>query len=147
MSIAKAELLRLIRCAPRTPGKSYLTYDRFREFAGVPMSQVYRHFDSWADACNAAGVQPGQASPDNLTPRSSKGKNHALRELKRVAAALQTSTLSRSEFDSQRPEVKAQTVAHLWGGWRNALEAAGLDMHPDYRESIPLDVLAQEFLD
>jgi hypothetical protein len=143
MSITKDKLLNLITNAAKEAGQSYLIYEKFRELSGVPMSQIHRHFDSWTDACKAAAIQPGQA---NLIANYSKGKMHALRELKRVADVLGVSRLSRSQFNSQNPEVKAATVASLWGGWINALKAAKLDVHPNYHEEISLDALSQEFL-
>ena len=111
------------------------------------MSQVHQHFDSWTDACRSAGVRPGKASPKNLTPNYSKGKMHALSEVKRVARELRTTTLSKTQYDSHSPEVKACTVARLWGGWLKAIEAAGLEAHDKYHTEIPLSELALEFVD
>jgi len=141
------ELLDLIRSASDQANGPYLTYARFRQLTGVPMNRVHQHFDCWTEACEAAGVRPGRASPGNITPNFSKGKEHALQEVKRVAASLGVSALSRRQFDSHNPEVKACTVARLWGGWRNALQAAGLGVHPNYHEEISLDELAAEFLE
>ncbi|MFC2060348.1 homing endonuclease associated repeat-containing protein [Chloroflexota bacterium] len=67
-------------------------------------------------------------------------------EVKRVASILGVRTLSKTQFDSQTPQVKAQTVATLWGGWEKALEAAGLNRHPLYYDEIPLTELADDFL-
>jgi hypothetical protein len=140
------ELLELIRSSAIQLGGPYLTYNMFREFTGIPMSQVFRHFDSWTDACNAANIQPGQASPNNVRPNFSKGKIHALNEVRRIAKSLGVSTLSKSEFDKHNPEIRASTVAKLWSGWINVLKAANLNSHPFYHEEISIDVLAQEFL-
>lgn len=143
--ITSDELLDLIRSAASQSGKPYLSYNLFRDISGVPMSQVFRHFDSWTDACNKAGVCPGQASPDNITPKYSKGKGHALNEVIRVAKTIGDFPLTKTLFDKQDTEVKACTVSKLWGGWRNVINAAGLNSHPNFREEIPLDVLAHEF--
>ncbi len=140
------ELTGLIKSAFAELGGPLLTYAMFRKYSDVPMSQVFRHFDSWTEACKSAGIRSGEASPSNITPNYSKGQMHALQEVKKVANSLGVSTISKSQFDSYNPEVRACTVVRLWGGWLNALEAAGLDSHPNYHEEISLDVLAQEFL-
>jgi len=95
------------------------------------------------EACDAAGVRCGQ-SIENLAPSNfSKGKDHALSELKRIAALLNTSALTKPQFDSQNPKVKAQTISRLWGGWETALTAAGLQTHQSYRRlrKVPMSEL------
>lgn len=143
---ARQELLAQITAASDEDGGAYLTYNRFRELSGVPISRIYGHFDSWTEACRAAGVTPGEASPTNITPNYSKGKTHALSELKRIAQELGVATLSKTQFDAQDPDVKACTISRLWGSWRAALNAAGLQLHPNFHEEIPLADVAQEFL-
>ena len=145
--MTRNELILKIETAAQRTTADYLTYAEFKRFFEISMNQVYKHFDSWTDACRCAGVQPGEASPSNITPRFSKGKEHALKEVVRVAKKLGASSLSKSQFDSQEPDIKAQTVANLWGGWLNALQAAGLDVHPNYRQTLGLDELSAEFLE
>jgi hypothetical protein len=140
----RSELLESIRSAANQSKRGYLTYDEFKKLTGVPMSRLLRNFDSWTEACKQAGVTPG--STENIKPRFSKGKQHALDEVKRIARALGAKTLSKSQFDRSSPQVKACTVARLCGGWAKALKAASLDRHPSYREEIPLSDLANEFL-
>ncbi|MGD0822922.1 MAG: hypothetical protein ABSA71_19500 [Desulfomonilia bacterium] len=140
------ELKQILKAAAKMSDRNYLIYDTFKSITGIPMSLILRHYDSWTEACKDADVTPGQASPQNITPRYSKGKHHALSEVKRIAAILGTDTLSRSELNSHNPEVKAATVANLWGGWNKALEAAGLKTHPLFYENIPIAELAKEFL-
>ena len=139
-------LLRMIQTAAAQSGRDKLTYADFRRTTGVPRSRVLRHFDSWTEACLSAGVKPGEASPSNIKGRRSKGKDHARSELLRIAEKLGVKALSRREFNSQKPDVRACTVALLWGGWDKALEAAGLDRHPLFYDEIPLSELAEEFL-
>ncbi|OHE78470.1 MAG: hypothetical protein A2107_02880 [Verrucomicrobia bacterium GWF2_62_7] len=67
-------------------------------------------------------------------------------EVKRIANLLGVKTLSKAQYDSQVPEVKADTVAKLWHGWDKAISAAGLEMDPLYHEEIPLDALADALL-
>ncbi len=140
-------MLDLIKQASNDSDAAYLSYKSFRELTNVPMSQVLRFFDFWKDACFAAGVVPGQASPSNLTPNRSKGKMHALGEVRRVAKELGVSSLSRAQFDAHAPEVAAGTVQQLWGSWASVIEAAGLRQSENFREEISIEVLACEFLD
>jgi hypothetical protein len=140
------EILDAMRKAAAKTGRSVLTYESFRSTSGIPMSRIFRYWDSWSEACVAAGVTPGTNGPENITPNCSKGKDHAIAELKRIAGVLGSSILSKSQFDSQRPAVKACTVARMFGNWRKAIEAAGLSQHPNLRDVIPLNVLAGEYL-
>ncbi len=59
---------------------------------------------------------------------------------------LKATSLSKSQFNSQNPEVGAATVAKLFGSWEGALKAAGLQRDQNYHASIPLDTLAVDFL-
>ncbi|HQG47689.1 MAG TPA: hypothetical protein PK373_01265 [Sedimentisphaerales bacterium] len=90
------------------------------------MSRIYAHFDSWTEACLSVGVKPGEASPRNIKGNRSKGKDHARGDLARIAEKLGVKTLTKREFDNQKPDVKAQTVANLWGGWERHLRLLGL---------------------
>ena len=146
MGSPRDDLVASIQSAGAQTDGAHLAYQRFRQLTGVPMSAVLRHFDSWRDACVAAGVTPGSSGPENLTGNFSKGKPHAIRQLQQVASRLETHTLSRTMFDSQSPEVCAATVARMFGGWDNALRAAGLERHPLHRDSLSLEVLASDFL-
>lgn len=143
----KQTIIEAIASAFKDTEGEYLSYRQFKASSGISMSKIYRHFDSWAEACRTAGATPGEASPSNITPNYSKGKEHALNELKKIAHNLGTSVVTMKMFDEQNPEILASTVSRLWGGWRNAIEAAGLSPHPNYRKAIPLAELAQEFLD
>src|SRR4030042_2133635 len=82
----------------------------------------------------------------HITPRYSKGKEHALSEVKRIASLLGVTTLSKSQYDSQSPAGKAQTGAKRWGGWGKVTTAAGLHRHPLDHDYIPLETLAEDLL-
>jgi hypothetical protein len=142
----REQLQELIRSAAAESQRGYLTYPDFRRITGLPISRVLKYFDSWTEACLSVDVKPGEASPSNIKGRRSKGKDHALSELQRIAEKLGVKTLSKREFNSQKPDVTAQTVAKLCGGWDNAREAAGLQRHPLSYDEIPLEELANEFL-
>jgi len=140
------DLLTAIRSAAQRSPRSILTFAEFRRLTGIPDSQVKKYFDGWKDACRHARVTCGEASPRNITPRYSRGKEHALSEVKRIAGLLGVTTLSKSQFDAQCPEVKSLTVARLWNGWDSALEAAELQRDPRWHDEIPLADLAADFL-
>ena len=143
---SREQVQQLIRSAAVRSHRDCLTYDDFRRITGLPMSRVLKYFDSWTEACLSVDVKPGEVSPRNITGNRSKGKDHARAELVRIAEKLGAKTLTKREFDSQKPDVKAQTVANLWGGWDKALDAAGLVRHPLFPDKIPLSALADEFL-
>jgi len=144
-SLDREEILRAIQLAAEETSKSYLSYQSFREITSIPMSQVLKHFDKWTDACRAAGIRPGEASPKNLKPQRSRGRAHAVGEVKRVAAKLGVKTLSKRQFDEQETVIKSCTVANLCGGWENALKDAGLERHPQSYDIIPMSALATHF--
>ncbi|MGF1572424.1 MAG: homing endonuclease associated repeat-containing protein [Sumerlaeia bacterium] len=143
----KEQLLEQIRGAAKTlnPDQS-LTYELFKKSTNIPMSRVYEHFDSWSMACAEAGVTCGSNGPENLKPKYSKGKEHSLQELKRIAKLLNTDHLSKSMYDSQATDVKACTIQRHFGSWNDALSAAGLGKHANNRNEIDLKMLAEELL-
>ncbi len=146
MADTRDELLDAIRKAAARQGGPYLSYEQFKLISDIPISRVFRHFDSWNQACHAANVRPGENSPSNLVPNYSKGKEHALEQLKRVAQILQTDVVSKADFDAHATELRSATVQRMFKGWENALRAAGLQRHPFHQAPIPLDHLAAEFL-
>jgi len=79
-------------------------------------------------------------------PTETREQIQQLIRLAATAEKLGVKTLTRREFDNQKPDVGAYTVAKLWGGWDKAIEAAGLERHPLFPDKIPLIRLADEFL-
>ena len=143
----KEQIIQAIKTAANISTKESLIFKDFKGITGISINQVLKHFDSWAEACDAAGIKHGD-SLKNLEPytRRSKGKQHAISEMKKVSEKLNAKTLSKSQYNNQNPEIKANAVARMFGGWENALRAAGLDRHPLFYNEIPLEDLAQEFL-
>jgi hypothetical protein len=146
MTMELNDILQKIKEAGGQTSEEYLTYSSFRKFTGIPMSQILKYFDNWTDACKTAGIKHGEASPNNLTPNYSKGKEYAIQALKNVANKLGVNTLSKSQFDNQNPDIKSYTIASLCGGWDKALKEAGLNRHENFRDEIGLEMLAKEFL-
>ena len=124
-SPTRSELIDRIRAAERDIGKGYLSFPDFRIRTGWTMSPVYKHFDSWSSACRAAGVRSGPTK-ENLVHRERVSDDFCVAELKRVAELLGRRDLSIPEF-TRHGRVSATTVRSRLGGWRRALERAGLE--------------------
>ena len=56
MAATKDELLAEIRRAATRSNDEYLSYEQFKRVTTIPISAVYRHFDTWKEACVAANV-------------------------------------------------------------------------------------------
>lgn len=110
------------------------------------MSVVYRYYDNWTRACEAAGVAPGSNKGDNLIPNFSKGRNFALQALRNAASELGTTQLSKTMFDSADQGIRASTIAKMFGGWEPAIKEAGLERHQFYKDELPLEELIEDFV-
>ena len=144
--VTKDELLNFMREAARKSAGPYLTHERFKKISNVSASAIHEHFDTWRAACVAAGIQAGDNGPGNLTPNFSKGRDFAIQQLRKVATFLDTTSLSKSDFDAHATELRAATVQRMFGGWQNALDAASLEAHPLTRQPIDIKRLASELL-
>ena len=118
------------RVALLVPASLQLTSARFDEHAKVSSSTVKRRFGGWQKALQAAGLAH-RYSGRNV---SDKMKNQVARnmtdeqlvaELQRVAAELQTDTLTQPEFAS-RSEISFAAISLRLGSWNKALHVAGL---------------------
>ncbi len=146
MSMSREDLIAALRSAAIATEGLPLTYERFRARTAISMSAILRHFDTWREACKAACVESGSNGLENIKPNYSKGRVHALEQLRKAAANIKATRLSKSQFNAQNPEVRAATVARMFGGWEVALNAAWLLRNVHYRDRIPIDDLAQDFL-
>jgi len=90
-----------------------LSAQAFRRQTGVTMSAIYRHFDSWSDACLAAGVNHGPTEENLLVPPSFS-REECVAEMKRVAALLGQHQLSSKEF-SRHAKFTAKPVIKRFG--------------------------------
>lgn len=119
----REEIVRAIQDAARQLGVERLTGQAFRQQSGISRAAVAKHFDSWSDACAAAGVSCGQ--PKLIpTPRISEAE--CISELQRVAGLLGRKALSSKEFD-KHARFTSNPVRHRFGTWHNALTQAGLE--------------------
>lgn len=105
----------------------------FRQQTGVTMSAIYKHFDSWSEACLAAGVNHGPTY-ENLVAPPKVSREDCLAEMNRVAVLLGQRQLSSKEF-SRHAKFTAKPVINRFGSWEKALEEAGLEV----RDKVKLD--------
>lgn len=140
-----SELLERIRTTARELGVARLTQSAFCAASGITASQILQHFDSWSDACRAAGIQCGPTGGENLKPNPRIDEATCIREMQRVAQMFGTQVLSKRDFD-QHASSGSHTVCCRFGRWEHALQAAGLRKHKNHLDEIPLSVLAQDFL-
>jgi hypothetical protein len=89
------------------------------------MSAIYKHFDSWSEACLAAGVNHGPTY-ENLVRPPKVSREDCLAEMKRVAALLGQRQLSSKEF-ARNAKFTEGPVIRRFGTWQEALGEAGLE--------------------
>jgi Homing endonuclease associated repeat len=123
-SISREKLLDMLRTVASHLGVTRLTLDEFDMYSGLARSVIYKHFDGWKDACQAAELTSGLTLAERPTPQTHTDDDW-VRELQRVARLLKTASLSRSSF-SQYALISASTVSRRFGNWNAALGAAGL---------------------
>lgn len=119
------DLIDSIRKTASALGTTRLKSRVFHQHSGIPRSVVNTHFDSWSDACQAAGVSSGPTT-ENLVRRPRKSEKECLAEMKRVADLLGKRQLSSKEF-RRHAKFTAQPVIDRFGSWEKALEEADLE--------------------
>lgn len=120
------EIVRAIQHAARALGVERLTIPAFRQQSGISLSAVLKHFDSWSEACRAAGLKCG-LTHENLIHRRRISEAECISELQRVADLLGRKALSSTEFN-KHARFTARPVERRFGNsWLNALAAAGLE--------------------
>jgi hypothetical protein len=115
-----------------------LTKKRFQEHSRVGMSTVRRHFSTWREALDKAGLGHlyNYAKPLTEKMRAQQGRGLSDEQLiitiQEVAHRLAKETLTRDEFDQHAP-ISAATPSKRFGGWAKALHKAGLAPLPVQR--------------
>lgn len=120
----------LQRVAGIVPARLPLTTTVFNHLAKVHASTVRNRFGTWDAALRAAGLS------NRYSNRAVSEKMHAQHarsmsdsdladELKRVARAVNASSLTQPQFNS-RSAISATSIARRYGSWGAALKAAGL---------------------
>jgi hypothetical protein len=121
--VTREETVAAIRLAAEALGTPRLSIPAFRQQTGIPQSVVLRHFDSWSEACQAAGVACGPTAPQSRTRRVSE--DDCILEMRRVAELLGQDRLSTREF-GRYAKFTAKLVINQFGSWQVALDSAGL---------------------
>jgi hypothetical protein len=143
--VDKAAILEQIRSVASTTGRAFVTQKEFHQATGIPATRILEHFDSWAQACAAAGVAPGPTGRANLKVNPRISPDECLREMKRIATLLGKSSVTKADFNLHG-RFNANVVLHRFGGWDKALVAADLDRDPRFHDEIELAHLADDFL-
>lgn len=116
---------------------THLTREAFSQYGQMSASAVARRFGGWSKALQAAGLLP--AVTESPTERE------LIEELRRVAAELQSRSLTRRDF-KRLSVTDPHQVERQFGGWHNALARAGLGVSPAFKREVPLTALAHEYL-
>jgi hypothetical protein len=134
--LSRNDLIDRIRRTATALGTTRLSAAAFRQQTGVTISAIYKHFDSWSEACLAAGVDHGH--PKLVIPHRFS-REECLTEMKRVADILGQRQLSSKEF-TRRANFTAKPVINQFGSWAEALKEAGLEPSAKAILDAPLSV-------
>lgn len=127
-------LVREARRAAATVGTGRLTVTQFRRATGISDSSFYRHFESWAELCRAAGVSPVGRRP-RIPDAAVFGAMHDAF----VAAGGVTGKgafLRRAKFGNN-------VIVRRFGGWTGALEALSVWLADNALDAPYADRLAE----
>ncbi len=119
------EFIILMQKTAHDLGTNRLTREDFQKHSGVSQNEYAKHFDSWADACSAAGLQTGL--PIRHFAPKPHSRDDCLKELRRVADMLGRTDLSSKTF-TKHAQFGDGVVIRAFGSWKNALDEAGLEL-------------------
>jgi len=111
----EAVLKEIRRVAALEPGRR-LTVDRFDSVARIKSTAVRARFGSWSEATRRAGLS------DALPIYSDAA---VIEDMKRVSAASQNEPFTLA-FYSKQGKYSGSYIKRRFGGWREALDAAGI---------------------
>ena len=135
------DCIREVRRVAQLLGAASLSSKSFDRHALISASTVGRRFGGWHAALAAAGLSP--------TPRAAMQEqltsDDCVREIQRVAALLHQNHLTRKEFRTHST-LGYSRILRTMGTWHNALAAAGLTPSPEFKAEVPLEKLANDFL-
>jgi hypothetical protein len=121
----KEEFIALMRKTAKDLGSIRLTREDFHKNSGISRNEYAKHFDSWADACSAAGLQTGL--PVRYFATKPHSRDECLKELRRVAVMFGRTDLSSKTF-GKHARFGSSVVIREFGSWKNALDEAGLEL-------------------
>ena len=117
-------------------GTKRLTREVFSQYGQISASAVARRFGDWNRALQAADLEPARVS-------ELPTEKELIYELCRVAAELQSGSLTRADF-RRASVIDHHRVERAFGGWHKALARAGLSVSPAFKREVPMAVLADE---
>lgn len=128
---ADALLKELARVAARLEGQT-LTKAAFDKHSRVSASTIQRRFGGWFEALSKAGLESrygGKVVSEKQRAQPSKGMSdeQLLYELVRVSDKLAKKSITREEFNDHS-EATYTVIRSRFGGWKPALERAGLSV-------------------
>lgn len=141
----REQILNTIKETHRNVAPGVLTWAAFRRSSGVSARKLLSHFDSWNEACIAAGIQPSPSGAANLKPNPAISKDSCISELRRIASLLGKQVLTMDEFQ-KHAIISTRPIYRHFRSWPSALQAAGLNVSEKCFAVIPLADLAKEFL-
>lgn len=135
------DCVREVRRVAQLLGTASLSSKSFNRHALISASTVGRRFGGWHAALAAAGLSP--------TPRATMQEqltsDDCVREIQRVAALLHQNHLTRKEFRTHS-RLGYSRILRTMGTWHSALAAASLTPSPGFKAEVPLEKLANDFL-
>jgi hypothetical protein len=107
---------------------------------------VHKHYDSWADACEANGGKCGPTT-ENLKLIIAYSKEDCRQEALRLAALVAPKCLTQDLFN-EHAKFSTAPIYSLWGrnAWTNFMREIGLPLSDSYHETVSLEMLADDFL-
>jgi hypothetical protein len=139
--VSEEECISELHRVSNTLGRKALSSNMFTKHARFSASTVIRRFGSWEKALSLAGLELCEQSKREI--QLSEGE--CVQELQRVANLLGTMSLTQDTFD-KNSRFTAYRITRSCGGWAAALEKAGLNLSPNYKQEIPLAQLATVFM-
>ncbi len=124
---SREDLLEEVRRVAAQVNKRTLTFPDFVRNSEVGIYPIEREFGTWRQALEAAGLSKAfakSAPPAHPAP-AGPSDEELLAEVRRVAALMPTPVLPTPEF-IKHSEVSPSTLRRRFGGWKEALELAGV---------------------
>lgn len=133
-NISDEELLSDVQRVADIIGTSFLTIDQYKEYGKYGLTTFRRHFGTWENTLEKCGIK---ATPRQRAAMSNKNiaNNYIssellLSDIQRVAALLKQDTLNSHQY-MENGNYSVTTCSRRFGGWDNALKAAGLSPNKD----------------
>ena len=121
-------LLEELRRVAQLVGKRVLTRGKFRELSTIGPDSMSRHFGSWREALERAGLgemYSGVVPGHRVRPVTDFTDEKLIEELQRVAVLVGKPIISTIDFN-KHATLSTDCVRRRFGSWREALQMAGI---------------------